>query len=299
MNLKIIGVVNYREIKDLIKKIHHEPKIERRGGYLKKVNYYIYTSCDGKYSLAFRYKGDFHWGSTFYNLTLETRNNNKVILKKDFGDRIFVRDSYENSYPWAEFSNKFYLLEIEDRSKNNSLNLIKVYDADNNTETVVTENGWNILAWSKKATHIMYMIFHKNNTVDLAITDLSNKKTVNISKESGYSLDSAFFDKDEKHIIAVEENKQDSKVILLKIFTLLDTNLLYSQKIDLSLALPKRRFCGILLKKDNPFRDDSSWFTVKFDKINNNLYFGYPKKGSLWGPDYYERLLWFKAELEL
>lgn len=305
MNLKIIGEVNYKEeVNALINKITVKPKIENRGTFFKRQRYNVYFSHDGKYSLAFKYKGSFHWGSTFYNLILESRKNGKITVKKDFGNRIFICDFYRSNYPWAESRNKFYLLEIEDRIDNKSSNFIKVYDADNNIETVVAENGLSILSWSKNATYIMYMIYNKDDTVDVAISNLDSKRTVNINDESGYYLRFAFFDKEEKYNIAIEQAKQNKGIILIKIFTLLDVNLVYSQEIDLrkinlQQVLPEKKFLGFLIKESVVFRADTSSFTVEFDKDNNVLYFGMNKEGESWGLECYERLLWFKAELEL
>lgn len=297
MNLKIIGGVDYCEVKDLIKRLHQNPKIENRGRIFRKQLYNVYFSSDKKYALAFKYKGDFHWGPMVYNLTLETRENNKTVLKKDFGSRIFIRDHYRKDYPWAKFCNKFYLLEMEEKPDNKTSNFIKIYDVDNDIEMPVADNGLSILACSKNLTHIIYNIYHKDNTIDVAVTDLSNRRTINIIKESRYYLYTAFFDKDEKYIITIEQNKENND-LLLKVFTLSDVNLIYSQKIDLKHWLPEKSLFGIFIKKNTLFRTDTSWFTVEFCNDTNALYFGMPKKGSLWGPDYYERLLWLKAELE-
>lgn len=305
MNFKIIGSVKYEEVKELIRKIEIKPKKEIRGGFFRKQSYNVYFSADGKYSLSFKYKGNFHWGPRFYNLTLEYRENGKITVKKDFGNRIFLCGDYMvygSNYLWAEFCNKFYLLEIEDVLDNKSSNFVKVYNADNDIETVVTGKGWDILAWSKNATHIIYKVYNKDNTVDVAITDLSNKKTTNINKVSCYYMYFAFFDKHEKYIITIEQNKQDND-IMLKIFTFLDVNLVYSQKVDLKKinlqqVLPEKKFLGFLIKESVVFRANTSSFTVEFDKDNNVLYFGMNKEGESWGLECYDRLLWLKAELE-
>src|SRR3989338_11616092 len=174
MNVRMIGAVKYCEVEKLIKKIQRKPMIEKRGGIFRKRAYNVYFSFDNKYSLAFKYKGDFHLGSTFYSLTLETREKGNIIIKKDFGSRIFICDYYISNYPWAEFCSKFYLLEIEERPDNKSCShFIKIYDADNNAETVVAKNGCDtVLAWSKNATHIIHKVYHKDNSVDLVMTDL-------------------------------------------------------------------------------------------------------------------------------
>lgn len=297
MNVKMIGVVKYREVEKLIKDICRKPKVENRGTFFKKRLYTVYASSDKKYSLAFKYKGEFRWGPKYYSLRLETVKNNNIVIKKDFGNRIFICDHYRSYYPWADLCHKFYLQEMKEMPGGKSSNLIQIYDADEDVETLVAENGVDILVWSKKVIPVVYMNHKKDNTIDVVITDLFNKKVIHVNK--GSTLRFFFVDKNEKYAIAIEQNEQSGD-ISLKIFALSDANLIYSQKIDFKKYIrPLSKLSSFFIKKNKFFDANKPWFIVKFDKDNNILYFGFQKEGSLWGEDYYERLIWLKAKLEI